>query len=158
MRDNLWLEQKLEQIWNQYFGEVPKLNEIKIKFGFKAKRRLASIRQKDIKNKCSDTQILVTGFFQDERVPEYVVDVTLAHEICHYVHGFASPLPKFSRYPHRGSLVDTELRERGLGKLLAEQNIWLKSTWHEIVGRDYHKRKLRRRKVQRSIFDLFSIF
>jgi hypothetical protein len=47
MRDNFWLEQKLNFIWAKYFEDVKKLNNINIHFGRKAKRRLASIRQQN---------------------------------------------------------------------------------------------------------------
>ncbi|MFA7254366.1 MAG: hypothetical protein WC107_07525 [Patescibacteria group bacterium] len=134
MRDNFWLKQKLDSVWNSYFPEVNRLNNIEVFFGKRAKRRLASIRQKAHNDKKSDTQIRVTGFYKDERVPEFVVETTLAHEICHYVHGFASPLPQFSRFPHRGDMVDKELEKRGVGDQLKEQKAWLEKNWNNIVG------------------------
>ena len=155
MRDNIWLEKKIKEIWGLYFVDIKRLNDINIHFGRKAKRRLASIRQKNRYNKQSDTEIKVTGYFKDERVPEFVVDVTIAHELCHYAHGFASPLPQFSKFPHRGDLVDNELITRGLGEELKNQEKWLENNWNGIVNDEIYRKKhhyKRKRKSQSPIF------
>src|SRR5665647_1927223 len=119
MRDNEWLEEKLENIWAQYFNDVEKINSIVIKFGKKARSRLGSIKQlhnyrsrplaggsrtitdfsTDSKN-MNDSIITLTGYFKDERVPECIIDSTIAHELCHYAHGFSSPHPQASKHPH----------------------------------------------------------
>jgi hypothetical protein len=143
MRNNIWLEQKLNGIWQQYFNDVKKLNTVDIHFGKKARRRLASIRQLKKDHKHSGTEIKVTAFYQDERVPEYVIDTTIAHELCHYAHGFASPHPQFFSHPHRGDVVDKELIKRGLGDQLKAQEKWLKSDWAKIVGEDIFAKKVR---------------
>lgn len=145
MRDNTWLEEKLEKIWREYFADVERSNDVEIKFGAKARRRLGSIRQIDPKDKNSKTRILMSGFFRDERVPESIIDVTIAHELCHYAHGFCSPLPKFSRYPHQGGLVDKELKSRGFTEMLKFQKIWLKTDWLKITGEKVVRRRVRRR-------------
>lgn len=134
MRDNLWLETKLSFVWEKFFEDVPRLNKVSIRFGKRAKRRLASIRQTKRYHKFSDTMITVTGFFKLDDVPEYVVETTIAHELCHYAHGFASPLPQYSRFPHRGDLVDSELEKRGCGENLTRQKEWLESHWNNIVN------------------------
>jgi hypothetical protein len=134
MRDTAWLEKILDTVWKDYFSDIPKLNKISISFGRMARRRLASIRQTNRRDKKSDTKILVTGFYKNETVPERIVRVTIAHELCHYAHGFASPLPQFSKFPHRGDIVDDELRKRGLGVDLDFQEKWLKNEWVALVG------------------------
>jgi len=154
MRNNKWLEDQLALIWSKYFGDVPKLNNIHISFGRKAKRRLASIRQLSRKNKKSDTKITITGYYRDEQVPERVVAATIAHELCHYAHGFASPLPQFSRYPHRGDVVDNELRNRGLGEDLQFQEKWLKENWNQLVKDKIYSKK----KSKKPPFSLGSFF
>lgn len=143
MRDNSWLQLKLAEVWEKYFSDVKKLNTVEIHFGKKAKRRLASIRQKRRDNKHSDTEIRVTSHYQDERVPEYVVTTTIAHELCHYTHGFASPHPQYFSHPHRGDVVDNELKKRGLGQQLKMQEEWLKSDWIKIVGEDIFAKRTR---------------
>lgn len=154
-RNNRWLEEKLEVIWQKYFSDVKKLNKVHIIFGKKAKRRLASIRQLKFNNKLSDTEIKVTSFYKDERVPEYVIESTIAHELCHYAHGFASPYPQFSKYPHKGDIVDSELKKRGLGSTLRAQDLWLKNNWNKIVGENIYKPKRRRRRSNTfTLFDL----
>ncbi|PIS07624.1 hypothetical protein COT78_02910 [Candidatus Berkelbacteria bacterium CG10_big_fil_rev_8_21_14_0_10_43_13] len=141
MRDNHWLEEKLNKIWQEYFADIERSNEIEIKFGAKARRRLGSIRQIDPKDKNSKTRILMSGFFCDERVPELMIDATIAHELAHYAHGFCSPLPKLSRYPHQGGKVDNELKKRGFGKILKFQQNWLKTEWPKIIGKSPARRR-----------------
>jgi len=157
MRNNNWLKLKLEEVWQKYFSDVERLNTVDIHFGKKAKRRLASIRQLKKDSKHSDTEIRVTTYYQDERVPEYVIDTTIAHELCHYAHGFASPHPQFFSHPHRGDVVDKELTKRGLGDQLAAQEKWLKTSWHEVVGEDIFTPKIRvhrRRKSNKTVSPL----
>lgn len=151
MRDDYWLKEKLESILRDYFPEVEIRNNIFIKFGRKARTRLGSIRKaKD----GSDTAIIITGFFQEEKVPEYIIDLTIAHELCHYVHGFFSPMPKLSHYPHQGRIVDKELAVRGLAKELKLQKAWLKENWGKIAI----KPRIRRvRRVKRRNLSIFSI-
>lgn len=133
-RDNNWLNDIFEQIWESYFKDVPRLNDIEVIFGQKSKRRLGSIRQIDPRVKSSKTRITLTSYFRDPQVPEYLIETTLAHEICHYAHGFASPLPKYSRYPHSGGIVDRELIKRGLGDKIIAQKKWLKTEWPKLIG------------------------
>jgi len=149
MRDNLWLIAKLDQIWKKYFSDIERKNQIYIKFGQRACRRLGSIRQINPKDKNSATKILITGYFMDERVPEEMIGATIAHEIVHYAHGFCSPLPKLSRYPHQGGIVDNELRRRGLCEILDFQKKWLKSDWPKIIGTSptRQRRRATRRKT-----------
>ncbi len=133
MRDTLWLEQKLDYVWKKYFCDIKQLNNVSICFGRKAKKRLASIRQRSFRDKNSDTEIRVTSFYKDKKVPEFVIEATIAHEICHYAHGFASPHPQYCKHPHRGDVVDKELAHRGLGETLKKQNKWLKENWQTIT-------------------------
>jgi hypothetical protein len=159
MRDNAWLKNKLDLLWSQYFSDIKKKNEVVIKFGRKARTRLGSIKL--IQNAKVKTQkydghpmarlnnnstITLTGFFQDERVPEYIIDLTIAHELCHYAHGFSSPLPQLSEYPHQGGIVDSELAKRGFGPQLQAQKKWLKTEWIKIVGHSVRRRRVRRRR------------
>lgn len=157
MRNDTWLKKKLDQIWQQYFADVRRLNEIEIKFGAKARRRLGSIRQINPRDKNSATKILITGFFKDETVPEIIVEAVIAHELCHYAHGFASPLPQFSKYPHQGGIVDKELKNRGLEEHLKFQKTWLKTDWPKIIGKTSVRRhhSTRRRKI--SLIRIFGL-
>jgi ADP-heptose:LPS heptosyltransferase len=145
MRNNEWLEEKLDIIWREYFSDVDRINNVTIKFGKKARARLGSIKQlHSYKQKNdNDSVITLTGYFKDERVPEYIIDLTIAHELCHYAHGFSSPHPQASKHPHSGGVVDSELKERGFEKQLKNQKKWLKEVWPTII--DKPKRRIRRR-------------
>lgn len=153
MRDNLWLDLKLSEIWEKHFADIPRGNEVYIKFGRNARTRLGSIR----KIGKSNTLITITGYFKDNRVPEFMAEATIAHELCHYAHGFFSPLPRLSNYPHQGGLVDKELISRGFKQHLSLQKKWLKETWPTIIGpRQYH-RSPRRRTRRYTGLELFKI-
>jgi len=147
MRNNDWLEAKLNTIWDKSFSDINRKNTIFIIFGRNARTRLGSIRAKrdTWTGKHQDTQIIVTGFFKDERVPEFIIDVTIAHELCHYAHGFFSPLPQLSKYPHQGGIVERELKRRGFANDLDKQHQWLKQNWSGITG----NRRRRSRKGRR---------
>lgn len=155
MRDNVWLENRLVYVWDKYFSDIEKKNDVLIKFGSKARTRLGSIRyhKKGVLNFNPSTEIRLTGFFMEENVPEYIIDLTIAHELCHYTHGFFSPHPVLSRFPHKGGIVDNELKTRGLAQMLSMQKKWLKEVWPEIIG----PRKRHVRKRRRNLFHLFRI-
>lgn len=147
MRNDHWLENQLNDIWQKHFSDVTKINNVVIKFGRNARTRLGSIKQA----RCSKfevrsskefaSQIIISGYFRNERVPEYIIDLTIAHELCHYAHGFSSPHPQLLKHPHRGGVVDIELKKRGFGEKLKMQKKWLKEEWPKIVKRSKIKIK-----------------
>lgn len=149
MRDDSWLFQKLDEIWDNHFSDVPQTNDVIIKFGRKARQRLGSIKQetktrRDLLNKNRKTIITINGLFKDENIPEYVVTATIAHEMCHYAHGFSSPLEQRHPHPHYGGVVTKEMKMRGFEKELKLQKRWLKSVWPELL-----KTKMSQKRVQR---------
>jgi hypothetical protein len=77
--------------------------------------------------------IILTRYFTDINVPESVLISTISHEICHYAHGFHSPLPKKYKYPHKGGVVNKELSVRGLDTVIKESDIWLKENWIDTI-------------------------
>ncbi len=125
-RDDIWLGEKLENIWGLLFKEVPKENKVHVKFKGKSKSRFGCI-----KSKGKDSVIEINSLFRDELVPEYVIDTTLAHELVHYLHGFNSPLPRKYKHPHKGGIVDKELIKRGFGESLKKEKIWAKKEWEK---------------------------
>lgn len=156
-RDNDWLADRLAEIWYRYFPDVRQNNEVLIEFGQKSRTRLGSIgmmgwqgighRQAYAGKKTAGhgtSVITITGYFKDERVPVYVVDATIGHELVHYAHGFHSPHPQLYRYPHQGGIVDKEMRKRGMGEILRQQKNWLKAEWQEITKP--HRSAIRRKR------------
>lgn len=123
MRDNNWLRDRLESIWDQYFSDTPQKNEVYIGFGRKSKYRFGSIRLRLSDN---STHIKINGLFRDEKIPQQIVDHTIAHELVHYNHGFSSLQPRLHRYPHRGGVIDKELNTRGLNHLVVFYHSWVK--------------------------------
>lgn len=134
-RDNQWLKNRLEQIWQRYFSDIELLNTVFVRFGRPARTRLGSIkfgRRKENPN----TYITITGYFTHPLVPEFVVDAVLAHELSHYAHGFYSPHQQLHRFPHKHSVIDRELTKRGLVDIIKLQKKWLKQNWKEFIAKN----------------------
>jgi len=122
MRDNAYLQSRLDHLWQSYFPDVPQVNKIFIKFGRPAKYRFGSIR---LNYQDNSTHILINGMFNDSKYPKEIIDHTIAHELVHYAQGFSSPHPRLHAYPHRGGVIDKELNGRGLKHLVFIYNIWV---------------------------------
>jgi hypothetical protein len=147
IRDNKWLEQQLYDIWEDHFADVPRKNLVVIKFGRGAKRQLGAIRmankktrgishklkELDFQDKKNISVITITKLFQNPDVPEFVVQATIAHELCHYTHGFNSPLQQIYNHPHKCGIVTKEMKKRGLDTIRKNSKKWLKENWKEIV-------------------------
>ncbi|MFH1210381.1 MAG: hypothetical protein V1645_00540 [archaeon] len=125
MRDNQWLASRLDRIWYAYFYDVERANNVLVRFRGKWKNKFGHIK----KLKQGDTEIVINSLFKDERVPEFVIDLTLAHELVHYMHGFNSPLPKKFQHPHRGNVVNRELIVRGFKENLKRERFFMKEEW-----------------------------
>lgn len=150
MRDRKYLENLMYELWENNFCDVPRKNLVLIKFGKYSKRQLGSIKMANGNTKIKGlltkskneyeaqddkrvTVITITKYFQNEILPEYVTKATIAHELCHYTHGFSSPLEKRFNKPHQGNIINKELSKRGL---LEEQKLadkWLKENWLHVV-------------------------
>lgn len=124
LRDDAWLLTQLNYLWEKFFTDVNQVNPVFIKFGRYSKYRLGSIRlEKTTKN----SYITITGMFKDPKIPEEVVLHTIAHEMCHYTHGFSSPKPRLHKYPHHGGVIKKELALRKLQHLSKAYHKWLEA-------------------------------
>lgn len=145
LRDNIWLENVLADIWYRHFPDVPQTNDVKIKFGRPARARLGSIKwgRKPIEHpdgtKRKRSIITITGFFRDPQIPDQVVMAVIAHELVHYAHGFSSPNPQLYQHPHKGGIVDKELKRRGLSAILKFEKQWMKQNWAKYLKTKYLK-------------------
>jgi hypothetical protein len=128
-RDDLWLLSRLNFLWDNYFSDVTQDNPVYINFGRYSKFRLGSIR---LEKHSKRTYITITGMFKNPKIPLEIVDHTIAHEMCHYVHGFSSLKPRLHKYPHHGGIVNKELRQRGMDFLIKGYSKWLKSYKKEL--------------------------
>ncbi|MBO0796405.1 MAG: hypothetical protein J2P36_36405 [Ktedonobacteraceae bacterium] len=117
----------LETIWNAYFADIPRANTIHIAYCYPWKNRLGLIR---LSCDHTITQIGINTLLQLTQVPEYVLTVTIAHELVHYAHGFGSPLPRFCQHPHANKVVDREMERRNLGGLLRDCSGWIDKYWY----------------------------
>ena len=127
MRNDKFLLERLEQIWLLLFNEIPKLNNVVIKFKVKSKNKFGHIKKTG-----EDTEIAINSLFKFDMIPEYIIDLTIAHELSHYAHGFNSPLKKKYKHPHKGGIVTKELKIRGFDKMLKKEKMWFKYEWPKI--------------------------
>ena len=148
MRDESWLINRFYFVWQAYFPEVEKRNHVVTRWKGKWRNKFGHIK----KLKDNNTEIVINSLFKDERIPEYVIDITLAHEIVHYMHGFNSPHEKQFKYPHQGNIVNRELKKRGLDSYLKMEKRFVKEKWPNIVKEFKPSRRI---VYRRSIFRLF---
>jgi hypothetical protein len=142
MRDNSWLREQLDFLLEKYFSDIAITNPIEISFGREAKFRFGSIRllkPKGIRRIIGKTEpqksiITITSMFSKDEVPVDVVRYTIAHELCHYAHGFSSANKRLFKYPHHGGIVNKELTERGAGDLIRAFKQWLKIYRKKILS------------------------
>lgn len=128
MRNDEWLAERLNQIWGLLFPDTERQNNVIIRFKGRWKNKFGHIKR--LKNK--DTEIAVNSLFRNERVPEFIIDTTIAHELIHYSHGFQSPLPKRYKHPHAGGIVRRELLNRGFGHLIKREREFVKREWPKV--------------------------
>ncbi|MCL4367548.1 hypothetical protein M1563_05280 [Patescibacteria group bacterium] len=128
-RDGQWLLSRLDFLWSNYFADVEQINPVFIEFGRFARLRFGSIR---FDPRSKHTYITISGMFKDEKIPQEIVDHTIAHELCHYVHGFSSPRPRSHHFPHEGGIIKKELSKRGLGGLYQSYQKWIKEYRQEL--------------------------
>lgn len=129
MRDEEWLKKRMGQIWQLLFPEVDKLNNVVIRFKGKWKNKFGHIKKIG-----SDTEIVVNSLFRYECIPEYIIDLTIAHELVHYWHGFNSPHERKYRHPHAGGIVTRELNKRGFGHLARLEKGFVRGQWPSLYN------------------------
>ncbi len=140
MRDDKFLKEKLNYIWQLAFLDVERKNNISVRFKGKWKNKFGHIKK--LKN--GDSEIVVNGFFKNEVIPEYIIELTIAHELVHYSHGFNSPLPKLYSHPHKGGIVNKDLKKRGFTDSLKLERRWIKNEWRNIIKDQFNIRQQNR--------------
>ena len=48
------------------------------------------------------------------------------------MHGFQSPYPQLFRHPHKGGIVDKEIKKRGYDFLFDLEKSWVKKNWFQL--------------------------
>lgn len=140
IRNHAWLEIKLKAIVDEYFPDLLIKNQLTIRFGKRSRRQLGCIAKKYTNNIIDrlrgdfSSEIRINGLFRDPEIPEEVVEGTIIHELCHYAHGFSSPLPQLSKYPHQGGVIKQEMIRRGAGDIYLAEKKWLRKNWQEYLN------------------------
>jgi len=131
MRNNVWLKNIAQEIWFKYFHDISPVNDLRVKFGKRAKWQLGCIRQS--RKKGSPSIVTLNGHFKNPTVPEFVAKSILAHEFVHYLSGFSSSRPRLFRYPHRGGIIEMEMKKRGLSEIEKKQRKWIDKNWKNFI-------------------------
>ena len=137
MRDDEFLKQRLEAMWEFLFPDVKRANTVVIRFKGKWRNKFGHIKR--LTN--GDSEIIINSHFKNEKVPEYIIDTTIAHELVHYMHGFSSPLPRIHKHPHKGGIVNKELRKRGFSHLIRLEKEFIRTSWPGLYAGLANKRK-----------------
>lgn len=128
-RTNEWLEQRMNNIWEILFADIERKNTVNIAFTGRWKNKLGHITRRED----TSTFIAINSILKDPLIPETIVDVTIAHELTHYAHGFHSPLPRKYKHPHAGGVVTRELKKRGFTHQMKLEKEFLKKHWTVFV-------------------------
>ena len=100
----------------------------------KKTKRIAKLLEKEGEADHERTTLInITSYFKDESIPEEIVLSTIAHEMCHYAHGFNSPLSQIYDHPHKGGLIKKEMQQRGLINVYKYSKTWLKQNWLKYI-------------------------
>ena len=159
MRNQEWLENRFEYIYRKYFADLEAPNQIEIKWGRRSRRQLGCIKKEqssagwqiaDHFKSDFTTIIVINGLFEDEKIPLFIVDAVIAHELSHYAHGFNSPLPQKHRHPHKGGVIRKELKKRDLAALEKRQKQWMKKNWQKYLQNNFpiSPRRYRQRRIR----------
>ena len=130
MRDDEWLVARLDHIWSLLFPEVARKNQVIAIFKGKWQNKFGHIKLLNDKS----SEIAVNGLFKHEEIPEYIIDLTLAHELIHYGHGFNSPHKRKFKHPHKGGVVTKDLLKHGFGHLIRKEKVFIRREWPKIHG------------------------
>jgi len=128
MRDDIWLNNRLDVVWDKIIPEVERKNKVIIRFKGKWKNKFAHIKML----RDGSTEIAINSLFRYPDVPDFILETTIAHELIHYMHGFQSPHPQLFRHPHRGGIVDKEIKKRGYDFLFDLEKSWVRKNWFRL--------------------------
>jgi len=117
------LAETLSRMLSEHFTDIPHPEEIEVGVGRRSRRRLGTVRRGP-----NGPSITINPLLLLDGVPEYVLDATMAHELCHVVHGYGT-LHRPKHPPHRGGRVTAELRARGLHAMTDRADAWIRSQW-----------------------------
>lgn len=132
LRDGQWLGRELERIWASCFDDTPRVNVVQVRFAGGWKNRLGVISLSEDRR---TSYVGINALLSLPEVPDCIARITIAHELVHYAHGFGSPLPRLYRHPHRGRIVEKELKARGLRQEYLVYQEWIHSHWYDFYER-----------------------
>jgi hypothetical protein len=122
--------ESLHRMLRSHFADLVSTREIEVRLGRRSRVRLASVRRGR-----SGPLITLNPLLLAPEVPSEVCDATMAHELCHIVHGFGASTAPRGMKPHRGGIVDAEMDRRGLADVRRRADAWAATHWQGIYAR-----------------------
>lgn len=139
MPSDVSLTRKTAELCREYFPDKKISNLLVVRWAKPWKTKLGHIRP--LKDTGFGSLIEINSILADPRVPEFVLDVTLLHELIHYFQGFGSNQPRNQRHPHRGGAVTKEFAQFGWQELLNKQDQWVKENFAKLYWEYERKMK-----------------
>jgi hypothetical protein len=139
------LARLVDDLWEGYFADVPRPNDLVVGYAFPWKWRLARIRMV-LDGRWSE--IGVNPLLRHPAVPHDIYIAVLAHEIVHYAQGFGSPLPRQQRHAHAHGAVGHELAWRGLGHTEQVLADWGEAVWPHLRAEAFAQHRAAKRTVR----------
>lgn len=130
MHSDTLLAKKTAQLVRENFSKHEISNLLCVRWGKPWKSKLGHI--KPFKNTEFGSLIEINSVLNDPRVPEFVVEATLLHELIHYFQGFGSNKPRQRRHPHRGGSVQNEMARFGWTQIQQKQDEWVKQNFFHL--------------------------
>ncbi len=136
---DLFLTKKTAELCREHFPNRQISNLLVCRWGKAWRTKLGHI--KPLKNVQFGSLIEINAILADPRVPEFVLEATLLHELIHYFQGFGSNHPRERRHPHRGGAVTNEFKQFGWEELLKKQQKWVKENFSKVYFEFEQKEK-----------------
>jgi hypothetical protein len=143
MPSDQFLAKKTAELCREHFSGHKISNLLVCRWGKAWKTKLGHI--KPLKRVNYGSLIEINAILADPRVPEFVLEATLLHELIHYFQGFGSNRPREKMHPHRGGAVTNEFKKFGWEELLQKQEKWIKENFAKIYLE--YEQKTRRQNV-----------
>ena len=142
MLSDSFLTKKTAQLCREYFPQKQISNLLVVRWGKAWQTKLGHIKPYQ-QNTQFGSLIEINAVLNDERIPEFVVEATILHELIHYFQGFGSNQPRTQRHPHQGGVIEKEFAKFGWQEIAQKQDTWIHANfaryWKEFEQKNKTK-------------------
>lgn len=141
MLSDTFLTRKTGQLCREYFPRKQITNLLVVRWGKAWSTKLGHI--KPLKNVHYGSLIEINAVLNDDRIPEFVVEATLLHELIHYFQGFGSNHKRTQKHPHQGGVIEKEFAKFGWQEIAQKQDAWINAHFERYWNEFSQKQKNR---------------